>query len=208
MNTARYETKISAFFKCRKIYLATKRIFDLIFAVAASVLLFIPMLIVAGFIKIDSPGPVIFTQKRVGKDGKEFTIYKFRTMYVGSPNNVAAYKLNGLESYVTKTGAILRRASIDELPQLWNIIRGDMSFVGYRPICSAEKRINELRKSEGVFVLRPGITGLAQISGRDAISEEEKVRCDVKYVNECSLKTDIYCLAKTVSTVISGKGSN
>lgn len=208
MNTARYELKLSAFFKERKIYLTIKRMFDLVFAILASALLFVPMLIVAVLIKLDSPGPVIFTQRRVGKCGKEFTIYKFRTMYIGSPNNVAAYKLDGLERYVTKIGAILRRTSIDELPQLWNIIRGDMSFVGYRPICSAEKRINDLRQSKGVFVLRPGITGLAQISGRDDISEEEKVCCDAKYVSECSLKTDIYCLVKTVSTVISGRGSN
>ncbi len=208
MNTARYELKLSAFFKERKIYLTIKRMFDLVFAILAGALLFAPMLIVAVLIKLDSPGPAIFTQKRVGKCGKEFTIYKFRTMYVGSPNNVAAYKLDGLKRYVTKTGAILRRTGIDELPQLWNIIRGDMSFVGYRPISTAEKSINERRLSAGVFVLRPGITGLAQINGRDDITEEEKVRCDAKYVSECSLKTDVYCLVKTVSAVISGRGAN
>lgn len=182
--------------------------FDLVFAILASALLFVPMLTVAVLIKLDSPGPVIFTQRRVGKCGKEFTIYKFRTMYIGSPNNVAAYKLDGLERYVTKIGAILRRTSIDELPQLWNIIRGDMSFVGYRPICPEEKKINDLRERTGVFILNPGMTGLAQINGRDAITVEEKARLDLKYVNECSLKTDVYCALKTVATVISGKGSN
>lgn len=208
MNTARYELKSAVFFKRRKAYLTAKRMLDVLFALAASVSLFVPMLIVAVLIKLDSPGPIIFTQKRVGKGGKEFIIYKFRTMYVDAPNNVAAREIAELSRYVTKTGAFLRRTSIDELPQLWNILRGEMSFVGYRPICPEEKKINDLRERTGVFILNPGMTGLAQINGRDAITVEEKARLDLKYVNECSLKTDVYCALKTVATVISGKGSN
>ncbi len=208
MNTARYELKSTVFFKGRKAYLTAKRMLDVLFAVAAIALLFVPMVVIAVSVKLDSPGPIIFTQKRVGKGGKEFTIYKFRTMYVDAPNNVAAREIAELSRYVTKTGAFLRRTSLDELPQLWNILRGEMSFVGYRPICPEEKKINELRKRAGVFILYPGMTGLAQINGRDAITAEEKARLDLRYVNECSLKTDVYCVLKTVATVISGKGSN
>lgn len=206
MNTAEYNHEPICLGKGQKVYLSLKRIFDLVFAVFASVILLIPMALIVLLIRIDSPGPAIFTQRRMGKNEKPFTIYKFRTMSMDAPNDVATRKLPESHKYITKMGAFLRRTSMDELPQLWNIIIGDMSLIGYRPICLSEENVNDLRKEAGVFVLRPGITGLAQVNGRDDIDAEEKVGYDTKYVRECSLKMDLYCLVKTVTTVISGKG--
>lgn len=192
--------------KKQKRYLPIKRALDLIVALIATAVLFVPMLVIAIAIMLESDGPAIFTQKRMGKDGKAFTIYKFRTMTMDAPSDVATRKLPSSKKYITKIGAFLRRTSIDEVPQLWNVILGNMSLIGYRPICLSEEHINDLRKEAGVFVLHPGITGLAQINGRDDIGDAEKVRYDTEYVRKCSLKMDMYCLFNTVTTVVSGKG--
>lgn len=207
MDLSNYKT-VSVKITHARAYLCLKRMCDVIFASVGLLLLAVPMLLIAISVKLDSPGPVIFTQKRMGKNGKPFTIYKFRTMTVDAPRDVATCKLLSSKRYITKTGSFLRRTSMDELPQLWNIILGDMSLIGYRPLCLTERALNEKRRSAGVFYLRPGITGLAQVSGRDDIDAEEKVRYDTKYVRECSLKMDMYCAFRTVSAVISGKGVN
>lgn len=189
-------------------YLPLKRVIDLVSAVLLGLILLIPMAFVALLIRLDSPGPAVFTQERMGKDGKQFTIYKFRTMDIRAPKNVAARELQDPHQYLTKLGSFLRKSSIDELPQIWNIIKGDMSFVGYRPVCLTETELNALRRNCGVFAVRPGITGLAQVSGRDNLSIEQKVRLDAEYVARCSLKMDIRCLLMTVKTVLTGEGVN
>lgn len=187
-------------------YLLVKRIMDLFVATTMGILLLIPMVFLSILICIESKGPAIFRQERLGKDGKKFTIYKFRTMLTTAPTEMPSCCFTDREKYLTHLGKFLRRTSIDELPQLWNVILGDMSIVGYRPICVTENEINDLRKQEGVFVLRPGITGLAQVSGRDNIDYREKVRLDTLYVRNCSFKLDLWCLFKTIKTVFSGEG--
>jgi len=162
--------------------------------------------LVGVLIHIDSPGPVIFRQKRMGRNGKVFTIYKFRTMYESAPDDKAANQFEDADMYITKLGGFLRRTSIDELPQLVNVLRGEMSLVGYRPVCISETELNELRARLGVFAVRPGITGLAQVSGRDNIGYQEKAMLDAQYVQTRSIKLDLWCILKTVSIVFSGEG--
>lgn len=187
-------------------YLIAKRIFDIIIAIMGILVLAVPLCVIALLIKTDSEGPVIFKQDRMGKDGKIFTIYKFRTMRMTAPKEMAARVFCDSEQYITRIGAFLRRTSIDELPQLYNILIGDMSLVGYRPVCLTEEHLNALRMEYGVFRARPGITGLAQVSGRNNIGHMKKAELDAKYVNELSLKMDLYCLLKTVKIVVTGEG--
>ena len=189
-------------------YLVVKRLLDIVFAICAGGILLIPMLIVALMIRIDSRGPAIFKQERMGRGGKAFVIYKFRTMKQEAPRDVAACELQNPEQFVTKLGGLLRRTSIDELPQVFNILKGDMSLVGYRPVCLTEEKLNELRQQYGVFALRPGITGLAQVSGRDNVDYRTKAQLDAEYVRTCSMKTDVQCLLKTIRIVVSGEGVN
>ena len=192
----------------RPVYGFVKRLFDIICSAAGLVVLLVPMVIVAVLIRLDSKGPAVFKQQRVGRYGKEFTIYKFRTMKLTAPSEVASREFKDPEQHVTKLGAFLRRTSIDELPQLVNILRGDMSIVGYRPVCLTETKLNNLRMEYGVFALRPGITGLAQVSGRDNVTYEKKALLDAQYVKGCSAKMDAFCLAKTVKIVLTGEGVN
>lgn len=191
----------------KRIYLAVKRLFDIFASLVAGGLLLLPLLVIGALVWLESEGPAIFRQERIGKDGKVFTIYKFRTMKIFAPRDVATAALENADQYITRMGAFLRRTSIDELPQLWNVLRGDMSLVGYRPLCVTETEVNDKRKKLGVFAVRPGITGLAQVNGRNNITDEEKVRLDARYVRECSMKMDLICLARTVMTVITGEGA-
>lgn len=191
----------------KRIYLAVKRLFDILASLVAGALLLLPLLVIGALVWLESEGPAIFRQERIGKDGKVFTIYKFRTMKISAPRDVATAALENADQYITHMGAFLRRTSIDELPQLWNVLRGDMSLVGYRPLCVTETEVNAKREKLGVFAVRPGITGLAQVNGRNNITDEEKVRLDARYVRECSLKMDLICLVKTVMTVITGEGA-
>lgn len=198
---------VSAIASDKKVmYRFFKRLFDIVLSLIACVVLFIPLILISVLICLDSKGPAIFTQERMGKDGKVFTIYKFRTMSLDAPSEMAARDFCDSEKYMTKLGRFLRRSSIDELPQLFNILRGDMSIVGYRPVCLTETELNELRMRYGVFNTRPGITGLAQVSGRDNIGYEEKALLDARYVAERSMKMDIWCLIQTVKVVITGEG--
>lgn len=187
-------------------YRFVKRSFDILASATLLLLLAIPMLVIAVVIRLDSPGRAIFRQKRVGRNGEPFTVYKFRTMQQEAPSEMATREFVNAGEYITKIGSFLRRSSLDELPQLFNVLLGNMSFVGYRPICLTETALNELRREKGVFVMKPGITGLAQVNGRDYISMEEKVALDARYVAECSLGLDIRCLFKTVAVVVTGEG--
>ena len=168
-------------------YLFIKRTFDIAASVAAGIVLLLPMLLIAVLVRIDS--------ERLGKDGKPFTMLKFRTMYTYAPANMATNEID-MRKYTTKLGKFLREYSIDELPQLWNVFIGNMSFVGYRPVCLSENKLNSLRKKYGVFGMKPGITGYAQVSGRDNIGTDEKARMDLFYVEHCSVALDICCILK------------
>ena len=183
-----------------------KRVLDIVLSFIGIVFAAIPMLIVAVIIKLDSPGPVFFRQKRVGKNKKYFTIIKFRSMPITAPHDMPTHQLENPESMLSGFQRFERRMSIDELPQLFNILRGDMSFVGFRPVCTSEKKLNALRRKMGVFEGRPGLTGYAQVLGRDSIGVARKARLDAEYQRKRSLRLDLWCMVKSVTVVLSGSG--
>ncbi len=189
------------------LYRFVKRIFDLVVSLAAGTVLILPLTVICVLVRMDSPGPALFSQKRLGKDGKVFKIYKIRTMKKDAPPNVATNDLEDIDQITTGIGRFLRKTSLDELPQLWNVIRGDMSIVGYRPVCLSEEWLNSQRLERGVLQVRPGITGYAQVLGRDDICASEKVALDVYYVQNRSLKLDMWCLLHTVGVVFTGEGA-
>lgn len=178
-----------------------KRIFDFIVSLISIILLSPLFLIICVGILIIDGNPVFFRQERVGKDNKLFIVYKFRTMRNGT-GDYATWELDNAESKITKTGRFLRSMSIDELPQLFNILNGSMSLVGPRPLIPAEKEIRELRAEYGVYSVAPGITGLAQVNGRDNLTYKEKALLDKKYVEEQSFWLDIKIIFKTVLKVL------
>lgn len=189
------------------LYRVIKRVGDYLLTVLAGTVLLIPLLIVALLIRLESEGPVIFKQLRIGKDGKPFLIYKFRTMRIDAPSEMAARDFHDADRYITKLGGWLRRTSVDELPQLLNILKGDMSLVGYRPVCVTETKLNALREQYGVFSVRPGLTGYAQVLGRDNLDYREKAALDAEYVKRRNLMLDLWCLFKTVGVVFTGEGT-
>lgn len=162
-------------------------------------------LIVAICIKLNSEGPVFFTQMRIGKNNELFKLYKFRTMKVGTPN-VATDKLADPKSYLTTVGKVLRKTSLDELPQLINVIKGDMAFVGPRPALYNQYHLKDLRTEAGVHTLVPGITGWAQINGRDHNNDEQKTALDKYYLENKSFSFDIKILLMTVFKVVKAEG--
>ena len=178
-----------------------KRIFDFTVSLLLIIALIPVFLIIALVVLIDSGYPVIFKQYRVGKDNKLFYIYKFRTMKVNT-RNTATEDLKEADSVITKSGRILRKTSLDELPQLFNVLSGKMSFVGPRPLIPEEKEIRQIRKELGVYSVRPGITGLAQVNGRDMLSAKEKALFDKEYVEKQSVLFDIKIMFKTVLVVL------
>jgi O-antigen biosynthesis protein WbqP len=191
----------------RKIYCKyTKRILDLILSLVLIVFLLLPMFIIAVVIRADSSGGAVFKQKRIGRGGRIFVCYKFRTMYTCAPHNCAAASLEHPEAYITRVGRLLRRSSLDELPQLFNVLRGDMSLIGPRPLICEEEGMHRQRESVGVYMLRPGITGMAQIQGRNLLSDEEKLMGDTYYLKNVGFSLDLRILLRTVLKVISGEG--
>ena len=163
-----------------------KRVFDLILCLFGIVVLSPVILILMIIIKITSEGPIFFKQRRIGKNNKEFNIYKFRTMRIDTPN-VATHLLENPEKYITPIGKVMRKTSLDELPQLFNILKGDMSLVGPRPALYNQYDLIEMRTEAGVDKLVPGLTGWAQINGRDEIPLELKVKLDKEYLEKKSL---------------------
>lgn len=178
-----------------------KRAFDFTVSLILIILLSPVFLLISLIVLIDAGTPVIFRQYRVGKNNKLFYIYKFRTMRRGV-KNVATAELKDSQKYITKSGRILRKTSLDELPQLVNVLIGDMSFVGPRPLIPEEKEIRELRKEYNVYSVRPGITGWAQINGRDSLTIKEKALFDKEYIDKQSVLFDIKILFKTVFVVL------
>lgn len=187
-----------------KLYLHIKRILDIIFSFIGIIILSPIFLLVAIAIKIDSKGPVIFKQKRLGKDGKEFNIYKFRSMVVGAEKiGTGVYSKKG-DSRVTKVGNFIRMTSIDELPQLVNILKGEMSFIGPRPVLTYHPwKFEEYTKEQAKrFDVRPGITGWAQIHGRKDVEWHKRIELDIYYVEHISFWLDVKIFLKTIYNVI------
>jgi len=182
-----------------------KRFFDTVVSFWALILLSPFMIVIICLIKVNSPGPVFFCQRRIGVGDKEFLMYKFRTMRVGTPN-VATDKLSSPEQYVTKIGYFLRKYSLDELPQLVNILLGDMAIVGPRPALYNQYELRAMRKVAGISTIRPGLTGWAQINGRDDIILEEKVALDLEYLQRHSWWLDLTIIFRTAFSVYSGDG--
>lgn len=183
-----------------------KRLLDLILSLAACVVLAIPMGIIALWIKKDSPGPVFFKQRRVGRGKKCFNILKFRTMRGDTPHDVPTHLLKNADSYITKSGAFLRRTSLDELPQLWNIFVGDMAVIGPRPALWNQYDLLDARDQYGANDLRPGLTGWAQIHGRDELEIPEKARLDGYYAQNLSFGLDVRCFFGTIKAVLAHDG--
>ena len=170
-------------------------------ALIASMVLLVPILGVALLVRFTSRGPILYWSDRVGRDNQIFLMPKFRTMYVDTPT-VATHLLKNPTAYLTPIGSFLRRSSLDELPQLWSILKGDMSFVGPRPALFNQGDLIALRTEVGVHKLLPGLTGWAQINGRDELSIQEKVRLDEEYITRHSFLFDLYILWRTFIKVI------
>jgi exopolysaccharide biosynthesis polyprenyl glycosylphosphotransferase len=194
-----------------------KRMLDIVGSLVGMVLLAIATIFVAPAIKLESPGPVFFGQTRIGKNGRRFTFYKFRSMYQDAEERkkelMAQNEVNGLmfkmkdDPRITKVGKFIRKTSIDELPQFWNVLRGDMSLVGTRPPTVDEFERYEA-KHKGRLSMTPGLTGLWQISGRSDIMDfDDVVKLDMQYIDHWSILKDIKILISTVYVVIVGKGS-
>lgn len=167
----------------------------------------LPVFLVIGVaIKLDSPGPILFRQKRVGIHKSHFMILKFRTMYKKTPQNKATHLLENPEKYITKTGSFLRRNSLDELPQLINIVKGDMAIVGPRPALWNQYDLIEERDKYGANDVRPGLTGWAQINGRDELEIAQKARLDGEYVKKLGPLMDLRCFFGTFGSVLGAKG--
>lgn len=184
-----------------------KRLFDIIFSSVAIVILAIPMLIIAVWIKLDSPSePILFKQTRIGKNDVPFTILKFRSMNKNAPHQMATENFENPEQYITSVGRVLRKTSLDELPQLFNVLKGDMSVIGPRPLIPKEKNVLAIRDEYGASRILPGITGLAQVHGRDEVTDENKASYDGKYALNISLFLDISIFFKTIFDVIHRRG--
>lgn len=182
-----------------------KRFLDLLLSSLAGVILAIPMLVIAALIKIDDPGPALFKQKRVGKGKTFFWMYKFRSMKMDTPD-VPTHLLEHPEQYITKIGARLRILSFDELPQLYNVFRGEISLIGPRPALWNQDDLIAERDKYGANDIRPGLTGWAQINGRDELPIDVKARFDGEYVERMSFLFDCRCFFSTISKVLKREG--
>ena len=185
-----------------------KRLFDIVVSLIALIVLSPIMLITAIAIKCDSKGPVFFKQKRIGRKGKSFNCYKFRSMKITAPSDTATSILENPEQYITRVGRILRRFSLDELPQLFCSFIGTMSIIGYRPLVLTETNCNDMREKLGVFEFRPGISGYAQVHGRDDVYYKNKAILDAEYVKKASLWLDLKLIFQTVGVVLKREGNN
>ncbi len=182
-----------------------KRLFDLVLALLAAALLALPIVLIALLVRLSSKGPALYWSDRIGRNNEIFRMPKFRTMRTGTPA-VATHLLADPHAYLTPIGPFLRKTSLDELPQLWSILKGDMSFVGPRPALFNQHDLMELRTQHGVHVLVPGLTGWAQINGRDELPIPEKVKLDVEYLQRRSFGFDLKILWLTLVKVLRREG--
>ena len=187
-------------------YTHVKRILGLLLSLLATVVLLPLLLILSAVIRLTSPGPVFFRQKRVGRGKSHFMIYKFRTMRVDAPKDQPTHLLKDPAAYITPVGRFLRRSSLDELPQLFNIIKGEMAVVGPRPALWNQFDLIAERDKYGANDVRPGLTGWAQINGRDELPIDVKARLDGEYVQRMSLAFDARCILGTVLSVLRSEG--
>ena len=188
-------------------YQPLKRLLDLLVSLTALLFLWPLFILIALIVRLDSPGPVLFRQHRVGRGGIPFTLLKFRTMRWGTRDMPTEQMAQQSVSPITRVGRILRRTSLDELPQLINVLKGEMSLVGPRPALPTQEFVKQSRRASGAESLLPGITGWAQVSGRDDLSDAEKVTHDAFYAENVSIRLDLLILARTVGAVFSGRGT-
>lgn len=182
-----------------------KRLFDFSLAVLAGLFLFWPIVVIAALVRLTSPGPALYWSDRVGRENRIFRMPKFRSMRIDTPE-VATHLLADPAAYITPIGAFLRKTSLDELPQLWCILTGDMSFVGPRPALFNQQDLVELRTKAGVHHLVPGLTGWAQINGRDELPIPEKVALDTEYLHRLNFWFDLQIILKTATKVLKRDG--
>ena len=186
-------------------YRILKGILDFLISLIGLILLALPMAVLAIAIKIDDPGPVFFRQKRVGRNQKTFQMMKFRSMKMDTPHDTPTHLLADPYQYITKVGKFLRRTSLDELPQLFNILMGQMSIVGPRPALWNQFDLNEARENYGVHQVRPGLTGWAQVNGRDELEIPVKAKLDGEYIEKFGFIMDCRCFLATFG-ILNGKG--
>lgn len=189
-----------------------KRGIDFVLALIGIILLAIPMIIISIIIKTDDPGPVLFKQKRVSKGKGTFPLLKYRSMKMSTPHDMPTHMLSNPEQYITKVGAFLRKSSLDELPQLFNILKGEMAIIGPRPALWNQDDLIAERDKYGANDIRPGLTGWAQINGRDAIEIEDKARLDGYYAEKLreggftAFAMDVKCFFGTITSVLRSDG--
>ena len=183
-----------------------KRLIDIFLSAIGILVLALPMLILAIIIKLDTPGPVLFRQKRVGLKKKHFYILKYRTMRIDTPKDMPTHMLENPEQWITKTGKFLRKTSLDELPQIFNIFVGHMAIIGPRPALWNQFDLIEERDKYGANDVRPGLTGWAQINGRDELEIPVKAKLDGEYIEKMSLFFDCKCFFGTITSVLKSDG--
>lgn len=183
-----------------------KRLLDILLSGCGIVVLSPVYLLVALAIKLDDPGPVFFRQKRVGIHKTYFQILKFRTMKMETPRDVPTHLLDNPEQYITRVGRVLRRTSLDELPQIWNIFKGDMSIIGPRPALWNQEDLVAEREKYGANDVMPGLSGWAQVNGRDRLGIDMKARLDGEYAGSVTLTMDLTCICRTLANVLKGLG--
>ena len=192
--------------KVYPLYKIVKRLLDFIVSLFAIIALSPVFIIISIAVKADSKGPVLFVQKRIGKDKKNFNMYKFRSMRTDTPHDMPTHLLNNPDAFITKVGKFLRKSSLDELPQLFNILKGDMSVVGPRPALWNQDDLIAERDKYNANSIRPGLTGWAQVNGRDELEIDVKAKFDGEYVEKMSLLFDIKCIFNTALQVIKHEG--
>lgn len=200
--------KIAYFVQRREcsLYSFIKRTLDILFSVLLLIVLSPLLLVVMLVLTVTTRGKPLFKQQRAGKLNKPFYIYKFRTMQLDAPPHMPTGDFGDANRYITKFGHFLRNTSIDELPQLWNILKGEMSFIGPRPVILAEAELLRQRQKRGADKVRPGLTGIAQLHGRDLVDLEHKARYDAYYVSHCTCWMDVRILFFTIICVLTRRG--
>jgi O-antigen biosynthesis protein WbqP len=187
-------------------YIYLKRFFDFVFALIGIIVLSPLFLLLVLAIKLDSKGPILFVQKRIGLNKKHFNILKFRTMRIDTPKDTPTHLLENPDQYITKVGRFLRKTSLDELPQIWNILVGDMSIIGPRPALWNQYDLIEERDKYGANNILPGLTGWAQINGRDELLIPDKAKMDGEYVKKISFTFDCKCFVGTIVSIVKHEG--
>ena len=187
-------------------YINVKRIFDLVISTIGLIVLSPIFLILAIIVKLDSKGPVFFAHTRYGKNGKKFKMYKFRTMYVDTPKDMPTHMLSNPDQYITKSGKFLRKTSLDELPQIINILKGEMAVIGPRPALWNQNDLIAERDKYHANDVRPGLTGWAQINGRDELEIPVKAKLDGEYIEKISFLFDLKCFFGTITSVLKHDG--